>query len=118
MEALFILSILGWSITNNLVNGEIFTPLRVYLQVMYPFLSKLLTCMQCSGFWVGILLGFLVSANQIFNPFAFFIVKDSLLNEVLKIAFHGFWVSGMSVFFNSLLIYLINPVPKRINTDG
>jgi hypothetical protein len=118
METLFILSILGWSITNILVNGSILDPLRIYLQVMNPVISKLLTCMQCSGFWVGILLGSFVSAEQIYNPFAELIIEGSLLGETLLIAFFGFWTSGVSVLINSLLIYLINSSQRKINTNG
>lgn len=101
------LGFLGWCVTNILVNGSIFDPIRVYVQVMYPTLGKLLTCMQCSGFWVGILLGLLISAGQMANHFLFLLEYDGYLYGGLTVLFSGFWVSGISVFINAILVYLI-----------
>ena len=47
---------LGWCLTSLLVNGSIFDPIRNYLLVMYPFFGKLLSCIQCTGVWVGALI--------------------------------------------------------------
>lgn len=118
MITLLLISFLGWSITNTLVNGSIFDPLRTYLQVMNPALAKLLTCMQCSGFWVGIGLGFLISADQIVNPLSVLLHNKLFFSELLMVAFCGFWISGISVVFNSILIYLINSSNAKINRDG
>jgi hypothetical protein len=110
-------SFLGWAITNILVNGSIFDPLRIYLQVMYPTLGKLVTCMQCSGFWVGILFGLFISSNQMVNPFMFLLEYEGYLFQTLTILFSGFWISGASVGINSVLIYLIKPKPAEIHTN-
>jgi hypothetical protein len=48
---LFVLS--GVGITNLIVNATILDNLRNYLSSKSAFLSKLLSCMMCSGFWVG-----------------------------------------------------------------
>lgn len=111
-------SFLGWAITSILVNGSIFDPLRIYLQVMYPTLGKLLTCMQCSGFWVGILFGLLIVANQMINPFMFLLENEGYLYQILSILFSGFWISGASVIFNTLIVYLIKNSPGKIYIDG
>lgn len=118
MTTLLIFSFLGWSITNLLVNGSILDPVRVYIQVMYPSLAKLLTCMQCSGFWVGILLGFLISADQLVNPLARLVVGNSIISDTVLVSLMGFLISGVSVVVNSLLIYLINPSAGKINRDA
>ena len=47
---------IGWSLTSLLVNGSIFDPIRNYFLVMYPFIGKLLSCIQCTGTWVGALM--------------------------------------------------------------
>ncbi len=111
-------SFLGWCITSILVNGSIFDPLRIYLQVMYPALAKLLTCMQCSGFWVGILLGLFIISNQMVNPFMFLLEFDSNLYQLLTIIFSGFWISGASVILNTLVVYFIKSSSPKIHTDG
>lgn len=118
MITLLLFSFLGWSLTNTLVNGSILDPLRTYLQVMNPVLAKLLTCMQCSGFWVGIGLGFLISAEQIVNPLIILVNGKTLFSEMLMVAFSGFWISGISVVINSILIFLINSSNVKINRDG
>jgi hypothetical protein len=53
-----ILSILffGWCITSTIVNADILDPIRNYLLVRLPKLSKLMTCVRCLGFWIGALL--------------------------------------------------------------
>ena len=118
MATLLLLSFLGWSITNVLVNGSILDPVRVYFQVMHPTLAKLLTCMQCSGFWVGIFLGFLITADQLVNPLSRLVVGNSIISDTVLVSFMGFLISGVSVVVNSLLIYLINSSVGKINRDG
>lgn len=90
---------LGWSLTSILVNGSIFDPLRNYLLVMYPFFGKLLSCIQCTGVWVGII---------IFIPLL-------AVGEVPYITTYK-WVgyiaypiiqSGVSVLIESFIIYLV-----------
>ena len=45
-------------ITNILVNGSIFKGLRQFLDDHgYFFMSELVNCMMCSGFWVGLFVG-------------------------------------------------------------
>lgn len=58
---LFILS--GIGITNLVVNATILDGPREYMGNKSSFLKKLLSCMTCSGFWVGFVLGFLFNIN-------------------------------------------------------
>lgn len=46
----------GWCITSAIVNSDILDPIRNYLLVKTPKLSKLMTCVRCLGFWIGILI--------------------------------------------------------------
>lgn len=109
---MFIYSFIGWGITNLLVNGSIFDDIRNYLLVMHPKLGKLLTCMQCSGFWVGVLLGLFNFAGIIENPWSdFFQFQGETAGKIrhfieflLLIFTSGVWISGVSVVFNTLLI--------------
>jgi hypothetical protein len=55
MNILFILFV-GWCITSTTVNADVLDPIRNYLLVKAPKLSKLMTCVRCLGFWVGALL--------------------------------------------------------------
>jgi len=90
---------LGWSLTSILVNGSIFDPLRNYLLVMYPFFGKLLSCIQCTGVWVGTI---------IFVPLL-------AVGEVPPISSYGWFgyiaypiiQSGVSVLIESFVIYLV-----------
>jgi hypothetical protein len=90
---------LGWSLTSLLVNGSIFDPFRNYLLVMYPFFGKLLSCIQCTGVWVGAI---------IFVPLL-------AVGEVPYISSYGWFgymaypiiQSGVSVLLESFIIYLV-----------
>jgi len=52
---LFILA--GVGITNLVVNATILDNPRDFIIKHSPFLGKLITCMMCSGFWIGFLIG-------------------------------------------------------------
>ena len=103
MESIILLTI-GWSITSILVNGSIFDGLRNYLLVKQPIFAKLLSCMQCSGFWVGILLGSLATSGIVYNPLDFLVGGSGLPQQILTIVFYAFLNSGVSVLLNGLMI--------------
>jgi hypothetical protein len=118
---MLIYSFIGWGITNILVNGSIFDEFRNYCLVMLPKLGKLLTCMQCSGFWVGFLMGLLNFGGVIQNPWAeFFHFQGEIAGKfqhfmefVLLIFTSGVWISGASVTINTFLIFLARISVKR-----
>ena len=99
--------LIAWSITSILVNGTIFDQLRVYLLIKAPVLHKLFSCMQCSGFWVGVILGDLANAGIIYNPlgFLFPLPLNFWVDYLLTALAYGFLTSGVSVLFNSLVIF-------------
>lgn len=62
--ALFLLSTAG--MTNIIVDGAIFAPVREFLQPrLKPRLFELITCNMCCGFWCGILVGLVLMT---YNP--------------------------------------------------
>lgn len=87
--------LIGWGATDILVNGSILDGIRIYMMVKFPFVSKLLTCIRCSGFWVGILMGILSLKSIGFSISALHVLAS------------GFLVSGSSVIINALMIYLL-----------
>jgi hypothetical protein len=90
---------LGWSLTSLLVNGSIFDPLRNYLLVMYPFFGKLLSCIQCTGVWVGAI---------IFIPLLA-VDEVPLISSYEWVGYIAYPIiqSGFSVLTESLIIYLV-----------
>lgn len=60
---LFILS--GVGITNLVVNATILDAPRNYMGSKSNLIKKLLSCMMCSGFWVGVVLSFLFNINPV-----------------------------------------------------
>lgn len=108
MEDLFYI-IIGWSITSILVNGSIFDPLRIYLLVKKPILHKLFSCMQCSGFWVGVIIGILSTSGVIYNPLdALFSMETVWVNSIVAVVSYGFLNSGISVLVNSLVVFFFS----------
>ncbi len=83
MEFTITMLLFGFSVTTTVVNGSIFDSLRNWALVKAPAIGKLLSCIMCFGFWIGVLifyplnfLGFLepigkmpIWFNYIFYPF-------------------------------------------------
>jgi hypothetical protein len=68
MNVIFII-LVGWCITSTIVNSDILDPIRNYLLVKHPKISKLMTCVRCLGFWVGVLLFGFINYNGNLEPF-------------------------------------------------
>ncbi len=74
----FILS--GVGLTNLIVNATIFDLIRNYFSEKSSFLNYLLTCMMCSGFWVGALISLFLGINPFMGGFTI-----SLLSNIFDI---------------------------------
>jgi|688.fasta_scaffold1246382_2 hypothetical protein len=103
--------LIGWGITDILVNGSILNGIRNFCLVKIPFLGKLFTCIQCSGFWVGIFLGLLSLLDVLESPLWDFI-------PVARVLASGFLISGCSVVINSTVFSLLSKRTKINNTDN
>jgi len=105
--------LIGWSITSILVNGSIFDSLRVYLIIKAPFFAKLMTCMQCSGFWVGFFIGLLSVSGTIYHPLeGLFSQDENYLLHRLAVLSYAFLISGTSVMINAFMISLLSKNSK------
>jgi len=71
---IFLLIIIGVSITNIIVNASVLETARNFLFKRFRISEGLLSCMLCSGFWVGLFLGF-TSFREIGILFSGFIVS-------------------------------------------
>jgi hypothetical protein len=52
---IFIIGVIG--ITHIIVESKLLKPVREWIKPRFPKLYELLTCYQCSGFWVGLICG-------------------------------------------------------------
>lgn len=106
---LIIYILIGWGTTDFLVNGSILDEIRVYFLVKNPIIAKLLSCVRCSGFWVGVLMGLISLAFS----------EESILPlepiPALSIVASGFLISGSSVIINALMIFLLTSNFKNNN---
>jgi hypothetical protein len=64
---IFFYLFISWCITSAIVNGSLLNPIRNYLIVQAPFISNLLVCVRCLGFWVGLGIYFLLNEYNISN---------------------------------------------------
>ena len=103
--------LIGWGITDILVNGSILDGIRNFCLVKIPFLGKLFTCIQCSGFWVGIFLGVLSLLSVFESPLWDF-------TPVARVLASGFLISGCSVLINSMVFSLLSRRIKNNNEDN
>jgi hypothetical protein len=102
--------LVGWGITDILVNGSILQGIRNYFLVQLPFLGKLFTCVQCSGFWVGLLLGVLSCFGLLTSPLWDCPAPVQILGS-------GFLVSGTCVIINSIVFSLLSRSSKNKSED-
>ncbi len=92
--------LIGWGITDFLVNGSILDKIRVYLLIKFSMLGNLFSCIRCSGFWVGVMMGLFSFAD-----FGFFSLWGNSRFWWVEAASSGFLVSGSSVIINGLLFF-------------
>jgi hypothetical protein len=65
MEFLLLFILAGVGITNLVVNASLLDYPRDFIIERSNILGKLITCMMCSGFWVGLLIGIFIGINPI-----------------------------------------------------
>lgn len=102
--------LVGWGITDILVNGSILNRIRNYCIVQLPFFGRLFSCIQCSGFWIGILMGFLSFSGIITSPLWEWSAAARIIGS-------GFLISGCCVILNSIVFHLLSRSPKNKNQD-
>jgi len=102
--------LVGWGITDILVNGSILQEIRNYFLVQLPFFGKLFTCVQCSGFWVGVLMGILSYLGSLTSP-----LWDC--PAPVQVIGSGFLISGCCVMINSVVFSLLSRSQKNKSED-
>jgi len=75
MLNLILITLIAYGITNILIFGSIFESLRLYIIKHSNFLGKLVSCMMCMSFWVGVLLSITVKSITYSNG----LVDDKML---------------------------------------
>ena len=67
---LFILATLGMAFI--IVESSLFEPIRKYVDANMPAkFGKLVNCLQCSGFWCGVAMGWLLMTDDVYKLFAY-----------------------------------------------
>jgi hypothetical protein len=94
--SIFIYLFCSWGFTHILVAGSIFETPRNWLIVRSKFLQGVLTCHQCCGFWVGMILYFFTTSL----PDFFWLYSDFI--------FWGFISSGMNALTNAIILFLLS----------
>jgi hypothetical protein len=99
---MLILFISAVSTTNIIVNASILDFIRIFIHKRSGFLSSLIGCMLCTGFWVGLFFGII----PYFSMPAGFIIYD-LFWYAFPLLF-ALIVSISSSFYDILTDYYIN----------
>lgn len=98
---LVIFLMIGWSISSTIVNGSIFDDLRNWCLVKAPLLGKLLSCVRCSSFWIGLALFSILAPDGLLG----FILPG--FPSWMSLLVLPFLQSGFSVVVESLVIFLV-----------
>jgi hypothetical protein len=100
---IFLFFIIGcYGITNILVYGKIFRPLRKFLSEKNKFLYSLISCMMCTGFWIGVFVFLLFQYMGLF----FIPITQNILNYIFMTIFTGGFTSGVIWLIYLLVKYL------------
>lgn len=93
--------ILGcYGLTTIIVQSKIMEPIRLFFKKTITFVYKLLTCMMCTGFWIGVITSIRFKYSI---SYSIFLNGDtSILDLIFYIVFDGAIISGVI-----WLIYLL-----------
>lgn len=97
MSNLLIFLLGSWGFTHLLVSGKIFDKPRDWIIIKSKTLGGLISCYQCTGFWVGFLSH---SLSLIANT------DLQITYILLHSLWYGFIASGVSVIMNSIYVYI------------
>lgn len=99
-----------WGLTHILVSSRILSGFRDWLLITSPLLGDLVSCYQCSSFWLSILLYFFFDNLEMDTiGFQFYQMRISL-----DFLFFGFLGSGVVSFLSVLLSLMIAKSRKDI----
>lgn len=108
---IFLFFIIGcYGITNILVNGKIFLPLRNFLSKKNNFLYSLISCMMCTGFWIGVFMFLLFQYIGIF----FIPITQNILNYIFMTIFTGGFTSGIIWLIYLLVKYIESYIKEEL----
>lgn len=109
METL-ILIFINWCFTTTMVNAEVLDPLRNYFLVKSPKIHKLLSCIRCLGFWIGLItFGFYTYFGKISGIVWFPLWANYLI--------YPFVQSASGVILENFIIFLGKITYININKD-
>jgi hypothetical protein len=91
---IFLVLFSSWSITNLIVHGTIFKPLRTWILVKNHFWGSMVSCMMCCSVWVSLVQSCLL--NLISGP----IFTDQVVSDILLLTFSG---SGFSYLMDLII---------------
>lgn len=103
MIELILFLLISFSFCYLVVTSYIVAPVRNYFLVKYPYIGKLLSCIQCFGFWSG----FIFSSLSYFELIS--INQDNIkFSNIPLLSFFlcGLLASLFSVLVNSIIFYL------------
>ena len=110
MSSSLIYILLVYGFTNILVYGSIFEKPRTWLKSKSKWLDDLLSCMMCSSFWVGAILGWFIK-NPVDKIITF---EDDLWFIPLTALLYGVYTSGCVWLIHTIQEYFerSNPSPQ------
>ncbi len=82
-----------YGLTLLIVRSEIITPIREMFKYNVKWVYKLLNCMMCTGFWVGLF----VTLTLNFSPtiYFFYTYVDNIVIKMIYPIFDAAFISGM-----------------------
>ena len=101
--------LLAYGLTNILIYGSIFEKPRTWLKKKAQWVDDLLSCMMCSSFWVGVIIGWFVK-NPVDKLIKF---EDELWFIPLTALLYGVFTSGCVWLIHTIQEYFERSNPSN-----
>lgn len=97
---LFLWFLMSYGATQIIVESVIFAPIRDWVFYRSTFVSKLVNCMLCCGFWVSVLVSFVVWSPTLDVFTSTVIFTNTIVNSIIFAVLDGFVGSSIIWFFH------------------
>jgi hypothetical protein len=104
--------ILGcYGVTSIIVQSKLFKPLRTWVEGKSTFFGKLINCMLCSGFWVGLLTVVIFNMSPAYSFLGGYSLLPEIVARCVYVVFDGAFIASMIYHINLIELYIESKLP-------
>ena len=106
--------ILGcYGITSIIVQSKLFKPFREWVENKSVFLGKLINCMLCSGFWIGLITILVFNMSPAYSFLGEYSLLPEFATRCFCAIFDGAFIASMVYHINLIELYVESKLPNE-----